>query len=268
MRLVLACPVKNLCGEKFSQKFFSGLLKYGLQVRTVFNGACLAILLLFFSLFFSFKTATYAHTQYNFPKVSEGQVNEALEKLVPLRFLPSHPLYFLITAKESLLRFFQPSSAARTQFDLVLSGKRIKEAYLTANAGDFKNSRRALENYRGRLEKLVWQFEKARSQNQEVVPLADRIAEGLKDHEIMLAAIDKKWQGQEDAYDFDSNFADAVSGFSNAALAIDNVKPGLKNRFMIVVEKESKNIIPPSVTPPDDFVIESSPSRRPRRIIY
>lgn len=288
MKIVLACPVKNLGGEKFItsvtnlfiRKFFSSLLpketripnlltlKLFIQVRPIFNGACLAILLLFFSLFFSFKTDAYAHTQYNFPDVTEGQINEALARLVPLRFLPDHPLYFLITTKEAVQRFFQPSAAARTQFDLVLAGKRIKEAYLAANTGDFKNSSRALGSYQKRLEKLVWQFEKARSQNQEVVPLADRIAEGLKDHEIMLGATSEKWQGQEDAYDFDSNFADAVSGFSNAALAIDNVKPGLKNRFMIVREKESKNIILPYVTPAGDFVIESSPSVRPRRIIF
>lgn len=184
---------------------------------------------------------------------------------MPLRFLPSHPLYFLILAKETLQRFLQPSAAARAGFDLVLSGKRIKEAYLLTQSGDFENASRGLLSYSKRLDKLVFQFEKARSQNQEVVPLADRIAEGLKDHETMLATVNQKWQGQEDAYDFDTKMAVAVLAFAKVALTIDNVRPGIRDRFMLVVDEGADDVILPDVSPP---LIEASPTGKPRRIIF
>ncbi len=224
--------------------------------------ACLLSLMLLFSPL----TNVFGHgQQFSFPKASEGQIQEAEARLVPLRFLPSHPLHFLILTKETLQRFLQPSAAARAGFDLVLAGKRIKEAYLLTQSGDFENASHGLFNYSKRLDKLVFQFEKARSQNQEVVPLADRIAEGLKDHETLLSAINQKWQGQEDAYDFDTNLAGAVSAFSKMALAIDNVRPGLKDRFMLVVDKGTDDVILPYVSPP---VLEASPSGKPRRIIF
>lgn len=223
--------------------------------------ACLITILLFFLQV----TNVFGHGQLSFPNVTEGQINEAQQRLVPLRFLPSQPLHFLILTKETLQRFFQSSAAARAGFDLVLSGKRIKEAHLLTQSGDFENASRGLFNYSKRLDMLVSQFEKARSQNQEVVPLADRIAEGLKDHETLLSAINVKWQGQEDAFDFDINLAGAVSAFSKVALAIDNVRPGLKDRFILVADNEADDVILPYVSPP---VLEASPSGRPRRIIF
>lgn len=210
-------------------------------------------------------TNVFGHgQQFSFPEASEAQIQEAEQRLVPLRFLPSHPLHFLILTKETLQRFLQPSAAARAGFDLVLSGKRIKEAHLLTQSGNFENASRGLFNYSKRLDNLVFQFEKARSQNQEVVPLADRIAEGLKDHETLLAAINQKWRGQEDAYDFDSNLAGAVLEFSKVARSIDNVRPGLKDRFMLV-DRETDDVILPYVSPP---VLEASPSGKPRRIIF
>lgn len=223
--------------------------------------ACSISFLLLFNLV---TNNAFAHGQFSFPNVSEAQINEAQQRLVPLRFLPSHPLHFLILTKETLQRFLQPSAAARAGFDLVLSGKRIKEAYLLTQSGDFENTSQGLLRYSKRLDRLVFQFEKARSLGQEVVPLADRIAEGLKDHETMLAAINQKWQGQEDAYDFDINLALSVSAFAKTALAIDNVRPGLADRFTIVVD-EADDVILPYVSPP---VLEASPTGRPRRIIF
>lgn len=208
-----------------------------------------------------------AHTTYSLPEVSDGQINEALSGLVPLRFLPGDPFYFSIIVKESIQRFFQPSAANRAQFDLVLSGKRVKESYLLLVKGDVKNSNVTLDSYSKRLLKMVAQLEKARSQNQDVVPLVDRIATELEIHETILAAINSKWQGQADAYDFDSNFGDAIFGFSKAVSAINNIKPGLKDRYSVPIADENQNIVVPYITPPD-FLYEASPTGRPRRIIY
>lgn len=207
-----------------------------------------------------------AHTIYSLPEVSEGQINEALTGLVPLRFLPSETFYFTIRAKEMLQRFFQASSAARAQFDLVLCGKRLKESYLLLEQGDVKNSSETLDSYSERLIKMVAQLEKARSQNQDVVPLVDIIAGELEIHETILAAINREWQGQGDSYDFDTNFADAIFGFRKAVSAINNVRPGLKDRYEIPIDDNVNTNVVPYVSPPVTF--EASPSVKPKRIIY
>src|SRR3989344_6465925 len=155
-------------------------------------GICLSVLglSLLVSTFIPLKV--FAHTDYQFEEFSEGQINDALTKTVPLRFLPSHPLYFLINIKEIISRFFQPSSVEKARFEFILSGKRLKETYLLLEKGDVKNTSKSLRKYSKRLDSMKRQIEKARSQNQSVVAFTDEIAEGLKLHEILLSAISRK----------------------------------------------------------------------------
>src|SRR5438309_11979055 len=108
-----------------------------------FLSACLlSTLLVFFS--FSFVFAKY---DYNFSNFSEGDVNEALQRIVPYRLLPSHPLYFLIRAKETFDRQLNLSDAKRAVFDLILSGKRLNEAYDLFETNDIKNANKSLKRY-------------------------------------------------------------------------------------------------------------------------
>ena len=227
-------------------------------------------LLFFFLLIFLNVPLSLAHTDYQFPSYSEGQVNEALEKTVPLRFLPSNPLYFLITAKETVSRFFRPSSLEKARFDFILTGKRLKESYLLLEKGDVKNASKSLGRYSGRLDSMKRQMEKARSQNQSVVAFADETTEGLKLHEVLLSAISKKWQNYQEGYNFDDNFDAAFGEFINTILTIDNIKPGIKNRFKTATSSaslESEPSVGPSPTPALE-ILETSPSAKPRRIIY
>ena len=136
MKIFSACPVKNLGEKKIILNFFSSLLSRGIQipnlltlksftqVRTIFNGVCL---LFFFLLFFLTVPLSLAHTDYQFPSYTEGQINEALAKTVPLRFLPSNPLYFLITAKETVSRFFRPPSFKKVPFFFFFYRKKYKK---------------------------------------------------------------------------------------------------------------------------------------------
>jgi len=229
--------------------------------------ACVLIFLCF-----SFLTVNlvFADSQYRFPQVSEGQITEALQGTVPLRFLPSHPLYFLISAKETINRFFQPSSTKKAEFDLVLVGKRLKETYLLLQKNDIKGASRNLSRYGQRINKMISQLEKARSQNQDVGTLAAKIAEDLRYHEILFFAIDQERQNLGDDKNFNENFEKAASDFTKAVMAIDKIKPGLKNRFQTVVSFESsqeEKVDNPIPTPSSD-IFESSPSVKPRRIIY
>src|SRR3989344_6029581 len=103
-----------------------------------------ACLLVIFAVLVLVVFPVFGQTSYHFPEASEGQINEAIAKIVPIRWLPSHPLYFLIRAKETFSRALQPSSAKRAGFDFVLSGNRLKEAYLLLENGDLKNTGKSL----------------------------------------------------------------------------------------------------------------------------
>ncbi len=214
--------------------------------------------------------AVFAHTEYNFPEASQEQVNEATQKTIPLRFLPNHPLYFALRIKESISRFFTPSSAKRADFDFTLATKRIKESYLMLVKNDLKKSSRSLKGYSQQLNKTMAQLDKARSQNQDVVPQVARMAEEFRFHEIFLSEMIARFETIEDGYDFDENLNSAIDAFSRSILALNNISPGLKDRFPSVVVEEST--IPfettASALPKTVDTFQSTPGGRPKRIIY
>lgn len=222
--------------------------------------ACLITVLLL--IFTSGRIA--AHTAYNFQEVSEGHVEEALLRLVPTRFLISNPLYFLITAKENVTRFFKPSASRKAEFDAILSGKKLKESYSLLKKGDIENSAKTLARYSDRTAKMVSQLERARSQKQEVSSLVDFIAENLRVHETVFFGIEKEWEMHADAYDFDLRFAEGISAHAMAVGAIDNIKPGLRDRFTTDRDEATREAQPtPSPLPTQ----EATPSVKPKRII-
>ena len=188
--------------------------------------ACLTAL--FFLAFFA--KVSYAQIE-SFPKATDGQINEAVEKLPHVRILPSNPLHFFIRVKEKVSRFFNASSVKRAEFDLVLSGKRLKEAYLFTEKNDVANASKSLFQYSRRLEKLTEQMEKAGSQNQDVLELSERIADDLSMHERLFYVLSQKSESYQNGYNFAGNFQKAENEFKETVSAIDNVKPGLKDRF-------------------------------------
>src|SRR4030042_1618045 len=169
--------------------------------------ACLVIIFVFLTIL---ARSISANTNYQFKKPTKSQITEALTKTVPIRFLPSHPLYFLISVKETTNRLFQPSAVKRAQFDLVLSGKRLKETYLLFEKNDAKKANYNLGRYSQRVTKMISQLEKARSQNQDVKTLIGTIADDLQSHEILLFAINQK------GVSVDDNFDIAISSFTSA----------------------------------------------------
>ena len=189
--------------------------------------ACLTAL--FFLAFFA--SVSHAQLENSFPQATAGEINEAVEKLPHIRILPSNPLHFFIRVKENISRFFNASSVKRAEFDLVLSGKRLKEAYLFTEKNDVANASKSLFQYSRRLEKLTEQMEKAGSQNQDVLELSEKIADQLALQERLLYAISQKSQDYQNSYNFDDNLKRAKNEFKETVSAIDNIKPGLKDRF-------------------------------------
>lgn len=198
---------------------------------------------LFFLLIVFFTNPILIHANLQFPQASEGQVNEALQKIVPLRFLPSNPFYFLILSKENTLRFLKPSCLKKAEFDFILSGKRLKEAYLLIKKDDVKNTSKSLAKYSKKIDKLIDQLEKANSQNQDATKLVFEIAEGLKQHEVLFSVISKKQSDLQLSFnktnkmtDFDKNFQEAILSYTKLISKIDSIKPGLKDRFKIATD--------------------------------
>ena len=74
-------------------------------------------------------------------------------------------------------------------------------------------------------------MEKARSQNQDILELSEKIADELALQERLLYAISQKSQDYQNSYNFGDNLKRATNEFKETVSAIDNVKPGLKDRF-------------------------------------
>ena len=232
-----------------------------------------SVCLLFFLLVVStpslLTTRIYAHEVYNIAQVGEGQINEAIQNIVPLRFLPGNSLYLLIVIKENIERFFQPSAVKKAYFDQVLAGKRIKETYLLLSQNDAKRTSKNLESYSSRLDKMVEELARAKGQKQDVATLAMQIAEGLRNQETLLWATRQKWDKQQDGYNFDQNFGKAALSLTQAILAINDVRPGLKDRFKTAtISANLQETTPSPQLMPIDERISPYPSANPKRIIY
>ena len=231
--------------------------------------ACL-ISLFFTFVIIAFPISISAHTIYDFPEVTDGQINEALQKIVPLRFLPSQPLYFLITVKELFSRFFQPSAVEKSRFDLIASGKRLKESYLLLGQNNTKLASNNLIRYGNRINIMLIQLEKANSQNQDIAKLVGEIGESLQNHETLFIAINSKLHVTEDSYQFDENYANALINFKEAIQTINKFQPGIKNRFELIHESEASQPVTIEKLTPDQLpeAIESTQKAKPKRIIY
>lgn len=203
---------------------------------------------------------------YAIPEASEGQIQEAQNGIVPLRFLPSDPFYFLITIKEFTNRLFQPSSVKRAEFDLILSGKRLKEAYELSQKNESRLAFRALERYSLRLLKMAENLNKARSQNQEIGPFVDELAENLKNHEVLFFAISREAERLGDD-NLKLNFQRAIDSFIETVEIINEVRPGLKDRFKTASDsaqmEEAEATAETKIEP-----TSLQPTYRPKRIIY
>lgn len=204
-----------------------------------------------------------AGENFNLPTASDGQINESLERIVPLRFLPDNPLYFAITVKETITRLFQPSSAKRANFDLILSSKRLKEAQNLLVKNNHNMTTKSLKRYSSQLNKMNNNLNKARSQNQEISPLVAQMAEMLKDHEVLLFDI-RETLNRSDDKQLEEGFTIAMAGFKKSVLLLETIKPGVKNRFKSVADQTDKN-----ESTPEAILEGTKPAQyKPRKILY
>ncbi len=223
--------------------------------------ACIVVILLAFN-----TSSVLARDMNTMPEVTGGQVNEALNNLTPVRFFPNNPLYFLIRGKEIITRFFQPSFRERAQFDYTISSKRLKEAYLLTSRGDTGKTRSELSSYIATLGRIEGQLEKARSQNQDVTVIVDKIADNLIYQEVLLSSLSNL--GDQDRELFGDKLEEGLNSFGDFVLYLDKIKPGLRSRFKLFtkesVKQKSQNEIVVSPSP----ALEATGRAKPRRIIF
>lgn len=229
----------------------------------LFSFARIKVFLIAFLLIFLFPISIFAHDN-QYPVPTGGEINKALEVLPTGRILPDSPLYFLITTKEFFSRLFQPSAAQRAEFDFILSGKRLKESYLMLQKGESSLAVSNLLKYQKRLEIMIRQLKRARSQNQDIVKQVNKISDDLFYHQTLLLAIIARSD--------DESVNSAISGFKNALGEVDNINPGISDRYRIFrtvddLESSPSVDLEPSPTS-SQSPQESTPSVRPRRIIY
>lgn len=219
-------------------------------------------LIVIFMLALSFREASAV--ELKIPEATEGQIIEAQNRIVPIRFVPGDPFYFVISAKEFVIRAFQPSSAKRASFDMILAGKRLKESYLLLLKGRPEEAGRSLESYRRQITKMTDNLQKARSQNQEVKPIVEMISDGLKNHEILLFAISQKAMPLNNKV-LDAKLENAVESFVTTVLILNDIRPGIRDRF----KSASPSAELKSATEEGEPVAPLfNPQGNPRRIIY
>lgn len=215
----------------------------------------LSCFILFAALFLATQT-TFAKDNYE--NVSDGQVNEALNNLPHVRFLPPNPLYYLIRSKELFNRFFTASSVDRARFDFMVSGKRLREMHDLAEKNDGRNFMDLIESYQISTERSIKQLEKARTQNQEIAPIVDEIISDLNYHEVLLLNMNNRNIAGIDK---------VIENFKVYVNSIEKFKAGTKNKFKITKENNLENLGKehlPSPIPTSSFETTASP----KRIIY
>jgi len=120
---------------------------------------------------------------------TEVEVAEALGQLTQVRFTPNEPLYPLISLKENVKRFFKPNAVTKAEFDLVLAGKRIKEAYLLTQKGKPQNCQATLEAYLEKLNQVREGFKKAKAQGQDVIEIVRLAQNNLPKQQALALAL-------------------------------------------------------------------------------
>ncbi len=215
-----------------------------------------------FIIFFYLAQKIVFAQSYNALQINQNTISEALVKN-PYRLLPSNRIYPLIIIKESLMRAFKPSSAKRAEYDLVLSGKRLAETYALLNQARNQLAEKNLGRYSKQLKVTIAELEKARSQNQDIVSAVNEAADSLMEQEVLLSAIYKTNIGDS------TGFNSAKEAFRDAVLRLNQMKPGVKDRFKSLKDVQEE-IVPqePANTSNEPDPLSSTASATPKRIIY
>lgn len=155
-------------------------------------------ILIFFLLIITVNPKLYAQQESNDNLIKPGRVDEALIHLSPIRFLPSDNLYFLIISKEAVERLFRANAVEKAEFDLAISGKRLKEVYLLTKQDDNESTNRQLVEYQKQLTQFLKQLEQAKQYNFDIRNISLKSADQLYHQQALLLAL-QEYQESENS---------------------------------------------------------------------
>lgn len=195
------------------------------------------------SIFLGFLTnlpkLTFANTQNQtaskeeLPKVEKGEVEVSLQRLSPIKFLPDHTLYFLIALKEKFDYFRQPNKVKKALFDVKLTGKRIKEAYLLEEKGEIKKATESLKNYQRVSLRLQKELPEATNSGQAVFETQQLLADNLERHLKIIIVLAQINQDSE----FRKELAESVWVIGSSTKLLEKNLPDASLRILQLSEK-------------------------------
>ena len=131
------------------------------------------------------------------PEFDQGKIDEALNNLSPVNKLPGEMFYFLISAKEATQRFFKSTPVERASFDVMLSGKRLKEAYLLAKNGKYNKVSESLKRYNQKVDDIFKQLAKIEKRNLSNLTVLEKLQRSAFYQQRLFAAINQVKDGDE-----------------------------------------------------------------------
>ena len=190
-----------------------------------------------FLAFFLSSTLASAQTRLpagqDLPKVENYEIEETLVRLSPIRFLPDHPLYFLLALKEKVDHFTKPDKTAKALFDAHLSGKKIKEAYLLSQKNKFGDAQKSLKNYQKVGQRLRDELTQAASQGLPVFEIESLLADNLVRHLKIIIVLVPKSPDQ----DFKQELSKSLESAVEIGKLLEKHLPDAKERILDLAEK-------------------------------
>lgn len=184
-------------------------------------------------IFLAFFLSSTSASAQNLPKVEQWEVDESLVRLSPIRFLPDHPLYFLITSKEKFDHFRKPDKADKALFDAFLSGKKIKEAYLLVQKNKLAQALQSLKNYQKINKRLVEELTQATNQGLPVFEAKALLADNLERHLKIIIVLANSSSNPE----FKQELAKSVEAAKNSAKLLESHLPDAERRILDLTER-------------------------------
>lgn len=168
------------------------------------------------------------------PEFDQGKIDEALNNLSPVNKLPGEMFYFLISAKETTQRFFKSTPVERASFDVMLSGKRLKETYLLAKNGEYDKASESLKRYNQSVDNFFKQLAKMEKQKLSNFETLEKLSKNLFYQQRLFAAIN---QAEDDDESFEENLHLAVEAYTRLLdYAIDKI-PTRENELRELLPK-------------------------------
>lgn len=190
--------------------------------------------IIFFGLFLNLQPVlAHIGVNSNLPNVPSWEVDEALLKLSPIRFLPDHPLYFFITLKEKFDHITKPDKATKALFDINLTGKRIKESYQLVQKNKLTEAKSSLKSYQEVSLQLRSELTEAASQGLPVFEVEKTMADSLERQLKIILVLAQKGTDE----DFEEELANSVESIKLSAKLLEKHLPDAAERILNFADK-------------------------------